>query len=144
MAFFQEFKSFVNRGNAVDLAVGIIIGAAFGKVVSTLVSDVLMPPIGLLIGGVDFSALSIPVKAATDGHPEVTIKYGIFIEAIIDFLIITFTVFMVIKAFNRLRGGPQPKELETKKCPECYMAIPELAKRCGYCGTPLSESPTQQ
>lgn len=141
MPFLQEFKSFVNRGNAVDLAVGVIIGAAFGKVISTLVSDVLMPPVGILVGGVDFSSLNIPMKAAAEGKPEVSIKYGLLINAIIDFLIISFTVFVVIKVFNKLRGGPAAKDFESKNCPECSMSIPQIAKRCGHCCTPLSQEP---
>lgn len=133
MTFFQEFKTFVNRGNAVDLAVGVIIGAAFGKVVSTLVTNVLMPPIGLLIGGIDFSSFDLIIHPASEGHQAVVVRYGLLINAIIDFLIVTFTIFLVIKGFNKLRGGPTPQELETKKCPECLMSIPKDAKRCGHC-----------
>jgi large conductance mechanosensitive channel len=110
MKLVQEFKTFAMKGNVVDMAVGIIIGAAFGKIVTSLVSDVLMPPIGLLVGGLDFSNLSI---ALTSG---VVIKYGLFINTVIDFIIVAFAIFMMIKALNRLRKKeeeksiPQPKE----------------------------------
>ncbi|MHB8904852.1 MAG: large-conductance mechanosensitive channel protein MscL [Melioribacteraceae bacterium] len=110
MKLVQEFKTFAMKGNVVDMAVGIIIGAAFGKIVTSLVSDVLMPPIGLLVGGLDFSNLSI---ALTSG---VVIKYGLFLNTVIDFIIVAFAIFMMIKALNRLRKKeeeksiPQPKE----------------------------------
>jgi len=99
----QEFKTFAMRGNVVDMAVGIIIGAAFGKVVSSFVADVIMPPIGLLIGGVDFSNLAITLKQAVGDAPAVTLSYGKFIQSIVDFVIIAFAIFMVIKAMNTLQ-----------------------------------------
>lgn len=103
MSFVKEFKAFVMRGNVVDMAVGIIIGAAFGKIVSSLVSDVIMPPIGLLMGGVDFSNLAIMLKEATLTSPAVTIRYGVFINMIVDFLIVAFAIFMMIKLLNQLK-----------------------------------------
>lgn len=103
MSIIKEFKEFALRGNVVDLAVGVIIGGAFGKIVSSLVGDVLMPPIGVLLGGVNFSDLAITIKEATDGAEAVVIKYGAFIQTVIDFLIIAFVIFMVIKAMNSLK-----------------------------------------
>jgi large conductance mechanosensitive channel len=99
----KEFKDFAMRGNVVDLAVGIIIGAAFGKIVSSLVNDILMPPIGLLIGGVDFSSLAITIKEAVAGSPAVVLRYGIFINAIIDFVIVAFAIFLLIRAINSFK-----------------------------------------
>jgi large conductance mechanosensitive channel len=105
MSIATEFRDFVNRGNVVDLAVGVIIGAAFGKIVSSFVGDVLMPPIGLLLGGIDFSNIAITLKQAVGGDPKtaVLIKIGVFINAIIDFLIVAFCIFLVVKGFNYLR-----------------------------------------
>ena len=100
---FKEFKEFAMRGNVVDMAVGIVIGAAFGKIVSSFVNDVLMPPLGILIGGMDFSDLSIVLKAATDGAEAVTLRYGAFIQTLLDFVIIAFAIFIVIKAMNALK-----------------------------------------
>lgn len=103
MKIINEFKAFISRGNVVDLAVGLIMGSAFGKIVSSFVSDILMPPIGLLIGGIDFRNLSIQIKAASATQPAVTINYGQFINTCIDFVIIGFSVFLVIKALNKLQ-----------------------------------------
>ncbi len=103
MSMIQEFKTFAMRGNVVDMAVGIIIGGAFGKIVSSFVADVIMPPIGLLIGGVDFSNLVIILKQAVGDTPAVTLSYGKFIQSIVDFVIIAFAIFMVIKAMNALQ-----------------------------------------
>ncbi len=103
MKIIDEFKSFAMKGNVVDMAVGIIIGAAFGKIVSSLVSDIIMPPLGLLIGGVNFTDLKLVMKAASDGNPAVTWNYGNFIQVCFDFLIVAFAVFMLIKAINTLR-----------------------------------------
>lgn len=103
MSMMSEFKKFAMRGNVVDMAVGIVIGAAFGKIVSSFVNDVLMPPIGILLGGVDFKDLAIVLKAATEDVAEVTINYGMFIQTVIDFLIIAFAIFMVVKGMNSLK-----------------------------------------
>lgn len=113
MSMIKEFKAFAMRGNVADMAVGIIIGAAFGKIVSSLVSDVLMPPIGLLVGGVDFSGLGITLRAATADAPAVVMKYGVFVNTIIDFLIVAFAIFLVIRALNALKK----KEAEAPAAP---------------------------
>ena len=103
MSMLQEFKQFAVKGNAVDMAVGIIVGAAFGKIVSSLVADVLMPPLGLLIGGVDFTHLKITLQAAAGAVPAVTLNYGTFIQTVVDFLIVAFAVFLLVKMVNMLR-----------------------------------------
>lgn len=100
MSMMQEFKSFAMRGNVVDMAVGIVIGGAFGKIVSSFVADVLMPPIGMLVGNVDFSDLAVTLQAAGEGAEAVTLRYGVFIQTVIDFVIIAFAIFMVVKAMN--------------------------------------------
>ena len=138
MSMIQEFKAFAMRGNVVDMAVGIIIGAAFGKIVSSLVSDVLMPPIGVLLGGVDFSNLAIAVKEAFGTSPAVVVKYGVFINTMIDFVIVAFVVFLLIKVINSLKKKEAPAAAPTtRNCPECLMPIPIEAKRCGHCTTVL-------
>ena len=142
MSFLQEFKSFAMRGNAVDMAVGIIIGASFGKIVSSLVNDLLMPPIGLLVGGMDFSDLGITLRSATETAPAVVMKYGVFINIMIDFTIVAFALFVVIKAMNKFTRQDTPAPVQapaptTKECPECLMTIPINAKRCGYCTSKL-------
>ncbi len=105
----QEFKKFALKGNVVDMAVGIIIGAAFGKIVSSFVSDIIMPPIGLLLGGVDFSNLAITLKKASNGAEAVTINYGVFLNTVIDFVIIAFAIFIVVKQINRLKKKEEEK-----------------------------------
>ncbi len=109
MKFFDEFKKFAVKGNVIDLAVGIIIGASFGKIVSSFVSDVLMPPIGLLVGGVDFSNLIITLKSASESQEAVVIRYGLFLNTLIDFLIIAFAVFWLIKGINLLKSKEENK-----------------------------------
>jgi large conductance mechanosensitive channel len=111
MSMLQEFKAFAMRGNVVDMAVGIVIGGAFGKIVSSFVADVLMPPIGLVLGGMDFSSLAITLKAAAEGTEGVMLKYGVFIQTIVDFIIIAFAIFMVVKAMNSMKkeeAAPPP------------------------------------
>ncbi len=103
MSMMKEFKEFAMRGNVLDMAVGIIIGGAFGKIISSLVSDVIMPPIGLLLGGVDFSNLAVTLRQATETAPAVMLKYGVFINTIIDFLIVAFAIFLLIRGVNSLR-----------------------------------------
>lgn len=119
MSMMQEFKKFAMRGNVVDMAVGIIIGGAFGKIVSSFVADVIMPPIGILIGGVDFSKLAITLKGAVGDAAAVTIGYGKFIQTVLDFLIIAFAIFMVVKAMNALKkkeeAAPAPPPAPTKE-----------------------------
>lgn len=139
MSVLKEFKEFAMRGNVLDLAIGIIIGGAFGKVVSSMVNDVLMPPIGVLIGGVDFSSFGLTLREAVGNTPASILKYGIFLNHIIDFTIVAFAVFLIVKAVNRMKrkeAAPAPAP-STKQCPECMMAIPLEAKRCGYCTTKL-------
>ncbi|OGU52284.1 MAG: large-conductance mechanosensitive channel [Ignavibacteria bacterium RIFOXYD12_FULL_36_8] len=109
MSLIKEFKEFAVRGNVIDMAVGIIIGGAFGKIVSSLVSDVVMPPIGVLLGGVDFSKLSATVKEATETAEAVKVNYGAFLNTIIDFIIIAFVIFMAIKAMNKLKKKEEEK-----------------------------------
>lgn len=133
MGMLKEFKDFAMKGNVVDMAVGIVIGAAFGKIVSSLVADVIMPPIGVLMGNVDFSSLVITLREKTADAPAVTIKYGVFINTVIDFVIVAFAIFMVIKQMNRLKKPAPPAEPTTKDCPKCLMTIPLKATRCGHC-----------
>lgn len=136
MKIISEFKEFAMRGNVLDLAVGFIIGGAFWKVVSSMVTDVLMPPLGVLMGGVDFGYLGITIREATQAHPAAVFRYGLFINQIIDFTIVAFAVFLLVKAVNRLKradkvvAAPVPA---TKICPHCCMVIPLEAKRCGFC-----------
>ena len=144
MAILQEFKKFAMRGNVVDLAVGVIIGAAFGKIVTSLVSDVIMPPIGLLLGGLDFSNIFInlsggdyaSLQAAKDAGAA-TINVGVFINTLIDFTIIAFAIFIVVKQVNRLMPAPPPPPPATKECPHCFTAIPVKATRCPNCTSAL-------
>jgi large conductance mechanosensitive channel len=139
MSVVKEFKEFAMRGNVLDLAIGIIIGGAFGKVVSSMVNDVLMPPIGVLIGGVDFSSFGLTLRDAVGSTPASILKYGVFLNNIIDFTIVAFAVFLIVKAVNRMKrkeAAPAPAP-STKQCPECRMTIPLEAKRCGFCTTKL-------
>jgi large conductance mechanosensitive channel len=109
MGMMKEFKEFAMRGNVMDMAIGIIIGGAFGKIVSSFVSDVIMPPIGMFLGGVDFSNLAITIKEGAEGVEPVLLKYGVFINTIIDFIIIAFAIFMVIKALNNMKKKEEEK-----------------------------------
>lgn len=122
----QEFKAFAMRGNVVDMAVGIIIGAAFGKIVSSLVADVIMPPIGLLLGGVDFSNLALTLKAAEGDQPAVLLKYGVFINTIIDFLIVAFAIFMVIKGMNSMKKKEETKPAAPPEPPADVKLLTEI------------------
>lgn len=106
---FKEFKEFAVKGNMIDMAVGIIIGGAFGKIVSSLVTDIIMPPIGLLLGGIDFSQLAVTLKQATETTDAVTLNYGLFVNTVIDFLIIAFSIFIVVKQINRLKKKEEAK-----------------------------------
>lgn len=143
----KEFKEFIMRGNVLDLAIGIIIGAAFGSIVSSFVADILMPPIGLLLGGVDFSNLFWSLDgqeyaslAAAQEVGAPTINYGLFLNNVIDFLIVALAVFFVVKAVNRLRP-PAPVVVTTKDCPYCFSAIPLQATRCPECTSQLGGAP---
>jgi len=143
---FKEFKEFVMRGNVVDMAVGIIIGGAFGTIIKSLVTDVLMPPVGLLLGGVDFNDLFLTLKDGSPAGPyltlasaqeagAVTIGYGLFINAVISFLIIALAVFILIRNINRLKREEEvPQEEPTsKECPFCISSVPIKATRCPFC-----------
>ena len=146
---FKEFKEFALRGNVVDMAVGIIIGAAFGTVIKSLVADILMPPIGLLLGNVDFANLYILLKAGNPAGPylalaeaqkagAVTLNYGAFINNIIGFIIVAFAVFFLIRSLNRLKKEePAPAAPATKDCPYCLSAVPVKATRCAHCTSEL-------
>lgn len=125
----KEFREFAIRGNVMDLAVAVIIGGAFGKIITSLVNDVLMPLIGLLMGGVNFSELAITVGAAV-------VKWGAFVQSIIDFLIIAFVIFLLVRAMNRLKRE-EPVTPTTKECPHCYTTIPLKAARCPNCTSEL-------
>ena len=143
---FGEFKKFILRGNVMDLAIGVIIGAAFGKIVTSLVDDVLMPVIGLAAGKMDFSNLfvslngqSYPTLAAAKAAAAPTLNYGLFINAVIQFLIVAFVIFLIVKQVNRLMPAPPPPAPApaTKDCPQCFTKIPVQAKRCPACTSTL-------
>ena len=150
---FKEFKEFAMRGNVVDMAVGIIIGGAFGLIAKVLVSDVLMPPLGLMMGGVDFENFFIVLKEGTQAGPyltleaakaagAVTINYGVFINTVISFLVVAFAVFLLIRTINRMkREEEKPEEAPTTKdCGFCFSAIPVQATRCPQCTSQLQGS----
>jgi large conductance mechanosensitive channel len=137
MSMLKEFKEFAMRGNVVDMAVGIIIGGAFGKIVTSLVNDIVMPPIGLLMGRVPFADLVIPLSHDASGAPTVVVKYGLFINTVLDFLIVAFAIFLVVKQMNRLMAKPAPVEANTKECPKCCSKIPKMATRCPQCTSEL-------
>ncbi len=145
----KEFKEFAMKGNVLDLAIGIIIGAAFGKIISSFVSDILMPPIGLLIGKIDFTNLFISLSdqtftkladAKAAGAP--TINYGIFLNTLVDFVLVAFAVFLLVRQVNRMRSnqGP-PAAPSTQECPFCLSAIPLKATRCAHCTSALAAEP---
>jgi large conductance mechanosensitive channel len=142
----KEFKEFAMRGSVVDLAVGVIIGAAFGKIVSSFVDDVMMPPIGQLLGHVDFSGLflsldgkSYDTLAAAKAAHAATLNYGVFLNTIVNFLIVAFCVFIVVQQVNRWAKKPTAAAAPTTKdCPHCAMTIPIGAKRCGHCTAQLA------
>ena len=147
---FKEFREFAMRGNVVDMAVGIIIGAAFGSIVKSLVDDVIMPPIGLLLGNVDFSDLYLVLKQGTIAGPyaalaeakkagAVTINYGLFANTVLSFLIVAFAVFLLVRAINRLKRKEEKAQAEpaTKECPQCLSVIHIKAARCPFCTSVL-------
>ena len=147
----KEFREFAVKGNAVDLAVGVIIGAAFGGIVNSLVKDIIMPPIGLLAGGLDFSNKFVILRAAKDGSiafntpadaakaGAITWNYGNFVTLLINFLIVAAAVFLLVRAINKLKSSPRVDPV-SKECPACAMTIPIKASRCPHCTTELSES----
>ena len=146
---FKEFKEFAMRGNVADMAVGIIIGAAFGAIVKSLVDDVIMPPIGLLLGGVDFSNFFAVLKegatpgpyaslAAAKAAGAVTVNYGLFLNSIISFFIVAFAVFLLVRGLNSMKRQEVPPAPNTKACPFCASMIPVQAKRCPMCTSQLA------
>lgn len=142
MGMWQDFKKFAVRGNVIDMAVGIILGAAFGKIVTSLVNDLVMPPIGMLLGQVDFSQLAITLRAKTEEATAVTINYGAFLNTVIDFLIVAFCVFVLVRRIRKLQETEQeeedPKPPTTKDCPRCCSTIPIAATRCPQCTSELA------
>ena len=148
----KEFKEFAVKGNAIDLAVGVIIGAAFGGIVASLVKDILMPPIGLVTGGLDFSNKFIVLKEGADGatnfatpadalaHKAITWNYGNFITLVINFVIVAFCIFLVVKAVNKMKRPAPGAKPVSKDCPACAMTIPIKATRCPHCTSELSEA----
>jgi len=144
----KEFKEFAMRGNVLDMAIGIIIGAAFGKIITSFVNDVLMPPLGLLLGNVDFASLFLnisgtdyPTLAAAKEAGAATINYGIFLNTVLDFLLVAFAVFLLVKQVNRLKREPAPAPAAaptTKDCPYCLSAVAIKAVRCPHCTSQLT------
>ena len=145
----REFREFAMRGNVLDMAIGVIIGAAFGKIVTSFVNDIVMPPIGLLLGKVDFSNLFINLS----GKPYVsleeaqaagaaTINYGVFLNTVLDFIIVAFVVFLIVRQVNRMKREPEapPAEPTTRECPYCLSTIPLKATRCPYCTSEVFDS----
>ncbi len=140
----KEFKEFAMKGNVMNMAVGVIIGAAFGKIITSLVNDIIMPPIGKLMGGMDFANLFVTLNGATyqtlaeaqkAGAP--TLNYGVFINTVIDFIIVAFAIFMVVKQINRLKKAPPPADPTTKECPFCISQVPLKASKCPNCTSEL-------
>jgi large conductance mechanosensitive channel len=160
MGMLKEFREFAVKGNVTDMAVGIIIGGAFGKIATSLVNDVIMPPIGMLLGKTPFSDLFLPLSStlvteAQNKHLPLntladykaagipTINYGLFINTVLDFVIVAFCIFLVVRQMNRLKKylpGEEPEEPTTKTCPECLSTIPVKAKRCAHCTSPLANA----
>jgi large conductance mechanosensitive channel len=144
MGIIGEFKEFAMKGNVLDMAVGIIIGAAFGGIISSLVKDVIMPPIGMIMGGINFGDLFIALDgktyaslAAAQAAAAPTINYGLFINAIINFLIVALAIFMLIRQVNAAKKKPAPPEPNTKECPFCKESIPKAAVKCSHCTSDL-------
>lgn len=150
--FLNEFKDFAVKGNVVDLAIAVVVGGAFGKIVTSLVNDIIMPPIGLLLGGVDFSNLYVVIKEGTVASPylslaaaqeagAVTINYGMFINYLITFIIVALVMFLIIKGMNSLKKKEEaaPAEPTTKECPHCCTEIPIKATRCPHCTSQLDK-----
>jgi large conductance mechanosensitive channel len=143
MTIVKEFKEFALKGNVLDMAVGIIIGAAFGKIVTSFVADVLMPPIGVALGRVDFSNLFIDLSGT---HPQsvekakaagaATLNYGVFLNSVIDFFIVAFVIFVIVRQANKLR--PAPLVAPTKECPRCLSTVPAKATKCAHCTSEIA------
>jgi large conductance mechanosensitive channel len=144
MVMLKEFKDFALKGNVVDLAIAVIIGGAFGKIITSLVNDIIMPPFGMLLGGVNFTDLFIsldgqiyPSLAVAQAAGAPTINYGVFLNTIINFVIVAWVLFLVIKAMNRMKKAPAPADPTTKTCPQCATEIPVKAVRCPHCTSNL-------
>jgi len=142
----KEFKKFAMQGSVLDLAIGIIIGAAFGRIVTSFVSDIVMPPIGLVLGNVDFTNLFINLSGtpyatleAAKAAGAATINYGVFLMTIIDFLIVAFVIFLVVRQINAMKAKPAPAAPATKQCPYCLSSVPLKATRCPFCTSELKE-----
>ncbi|HSO10952.1 MAG TPA: large conductance mechanosensitive channel protein MscL [Anaerolineales bacterium] len=140
----KEFRDFAMRGNVMDLAVAVIIGGAFGKIITSFVNDVLMPPIGLLLGGVDFTNLFIPLDGQTYESLEAaktagaaTVNYGLFLNTVIDFVIVAFVIFLLVRIMNKMKKQPAPADPTTKECPHCFSTILIKATRCPNCTSQL-------
>lgn len=147
MGFVGEFKEFAMKGSVLDMAIGIIIGAAFGSVVNSLVKDVIMPPIGLLLGKVDFANLFVSLNgvhydtlAAAQAAGAPTINYGTFINTVISFIIVAFVIFLIVRKVNAMKRKPAPPEPNTKECPYCKESISKAAVKCSHCTADLSNS----
>jgi large conductance mechanosensitive channel len=137
MGMLKEFRDFAVKGNVIDMAVGIVIGAAFGKIVTALVEKIVMPPIGMLLGKVDFSGLMLTLKEASADGPAVVVKYGEFLNTVVEFTIVAFCIFLVIKQINRLKREKPPADPTTKECPHCLATVPIKATKCGHCTSQL-------
>ena len=140
----KEFKQFVIRGNVIDLAIAVIIGGAFGKIITSFVNDIIMPPLGLLLGNVNFTDLFVsldgtkyPSLADAQAAGAATLNYGLFINTIIDFILVAFVIFLVIRQINRMKPAPAPAAPTTKECPHCFTQIPVPATRCPNCTSEL-------
>lgn len=140
MRILKEFKEFAMRGNVVDLAIGVIIGGAFGKIVTSLVNDVIMPPIGFLMGGVNFADKKFVFQVAdsASGAAEIALNWGLFMNAVIDFIIVAFVIFLAIRAMNKLKRPEPEKTPATKECPFCKSVISHQALRCPHCTSELT------
>ena len=144
MGFIGEFKEFAVKGNVIDMAVGIIIGAAFGSIVNSLVKDVIMPPVGMLMGGINFADMFMALDGKTyaslaeaQAAAAPTINYGLFINAIISFIIVALAIFVLVRQVNALKKQPAPPEPNTKECPYCMESIPKAAVKCSHCTSDL-------
>ena len=144
MKMLKEFREFAMRGNVLDMAIGIIIGTAFGKIITSLVNDILMPPIGVLLGKMDFTNLFVNISSQhyqrlTDAKAagDATINYGLFLNTIIDFIIVAFVIFLLIRQVNRFKKKEEPAAPVTKDCPYCLSAVPVKATRCSHCTSGL-------
>jgi large conductance mechanosensitive channel len=145
MGFIGEFKEFAVKGNVIDMAVGIIIGAAFGSIVNSLVKDVIMPPIGLIMGGINFADMFVALDGKTyatlaeaQAAAAPTINYGLFINSVISFIIVALAIFVLIKQINAMKKQPAPADPDTKECPYCRESIPIAAVKCSHCTSDLN------